>query len=177
MADHESCVKGIAFQTEEMRQTFSSYPELLLVDATYKLNDLRMPLYVLQNVDGNGQSEIVYFWFVASEDRETISFLMDKFVKNNSKWSEVKAVMTDKDYTKREVLTNKVPNASLLICLFHTLRSFQREISSGKMGISSGERTLSLEFLQKIAYSVCEDEDNERYVHFCSSVPKCVVEY
>ena len=30
------------------------YPELVLIDATYKLNNLRMPLYITMVVDGNG---------------------------------------------------------------------------------------------------------------------------
>ena len=55
----EDKLKAIYFQTSEMRSAFVSYPELLLIDATYKLNDLNMPLYVLMVVDGNGESEIV----------------------------------------------------------------------------------------------------------------------
>lgn len=35
---------GLFFQDERMRQVFSEYPEFLCVDATYKVNDLRMPL-------------------------------------------------------------------------------------------------------------------------------------
>lgn len=37
----------------------SSYPELITVDATYKLNEFRMSLYLLLIVDGNEQSEII----------------------------------------------------------------------------------------------------------------------
>ena len=42
-----------------MAGMFHAYPELLLIDATYKLNDLQMPLYVLMIVNGNGESEII----------------------------------------------------------------------------------------------------------------------
>lgn len=30
-----------------MRKTFAAFPELLFIDATYKLNDLRMPVYII----------------------------------------------------------------------------------------------------------------------------------
>ena len=40
--DEEDMLNAIYFQTSEMRSTFDSYPELLLIDATYKLNDLCM---------------------------------------------------------------------------------------------------------------------------------------
>jgi len=62
-----------------MRDTFRTYPELLFIDATYKLNDLRMPLYVFLAVDGNGENEIVCLWIVQSEDKETITTLLVGF--------------------------------------------------------------------------------------------------
>ena len=66
----KAMLKAIYFQTPEMKNIFASYPELLLIDATYKLNDLHMPLYVLMVVDGNGESEIVCLWLTQFEDKE-----------------------------------------------------------------------------------------------------------
>ena len=57
------------------------------------------------------------------------------------------------------------------------LRSFRREISMEKMGISSVERTVSLELLQKIAYSRSEEEYTVHYDHFKNVVPRSVAEY
>ena len=51
---------GLFYQDKLMKFNFQSYPEVLMVDSTYKLNDLRMPLYLMMIVDGNGQSEVVY---------------------------------------------------------------------------------------------------------------------
>ena len=118
-ADSNNALQAIAFQTKEMRDTFQSFPELLLVDATYKLNDIRMPLYILQNVDGNGESEIICIWLVATEDKNTLSYLMEKFKERNSTWSDVQVVTADKDFTEREVLVEKLPAASLLMSLSH----------------------------------------------------------
>ena len=39
-ADENKILKGILFQTQEMHRSFAAYPELVLIDATYKLNDL-----------------------------------------------------------------------------------------------------------------------------------------
>ena len=66
--DDGNTEQAIYFQTAEMKSMFMSYPEILFIDATYKLNDLRMPLYVLMAIDGNGESEIVFLWIVQSED-------------------------------------------------------------------------------------------------------------
>ena len=56
----------------EYISTFRSYPELFFIDATYKLNDLRMPLYAVVIVDGSGGSEIVCFWIVQSHSKVSV---------------------------------------------------------------------------------------------------------
>ena len=63
-------------------------------------------------------------------------------------------MITDKDFTKRTVFSEVFPNASLHICLFHTLRSFRREITCEKLGIRPGEQDHCLELISKLAYFV-----------------------
>ena len=36
--DKENVLQAIYFQTKEMKDMFQAYPELLFIDATYKLN-------------------------------------------------------------------------------------------------------------------------------------------
>jgi len=60
----------------------SKFPELLLIDATYKLNNLWMSLYILMDVGSNEESNIA-LWLVSLEDESTISFLMNVFKKYN----------------------------------------------------------------------------------------------
>ena len=60
----EVCLQGdtfsrLFFQDGRMKSTFAAFSELLLVNATYKMNDLRMSLYLMMCVDRNGNSEIV----------------------------------------------------------------------------------------------------------------------
>ena len=153
-------LKAIYFQTFEMRSAFASYPELLLIDATYKLNDLNMPLYVLVIVDGNDESEIVCLWLTQFEDKETITELVQEFKKHNSKWSSTECIMSDKDMTERQVLSEQFPQTKLLICLFHTLRSMRREVSAEKLGISQGERSMCLEILLNSPQKVVEYFEN-----------------
>ena len=53
---------GLFFQDGLMKFTFAAFPELLLVDATYKLNDLKMPLYLMTCVDGNGNRKLYRYF-------------------------------------------------------------------------------------------------------------------
>ena len=42
---------GLFFQDSTMQVCFSAFPEVLLFDATYKLNDRRMPVYIFLSID------------------------------------------------------------------------------------------------------------------------------
>ena len=70
---------------------------MVCVDATYKLIELRFPLYIMLVEDGNGQSEIVAVIMVLQETDSTISKMVDLFKKHNSSWERVRVrvIMTD----------------------------------------------------------------------------------
>ena len=170
-------LQGIYFQDQEMKDMFAAYPEFVCIDATYKLLELRFPVYILLVEDGNGQSEIAAVFLLHEETEECVSHMMNVFKKGNSKWEAIRVLMGDKDLTQRDVLARAFPSATLLICLFHTFRSFRREVTAEKMGITSGQRNMSLEFLQKLAYSTSAEKYQELYSQFCDSVPTTVLNY
>ena len=99
------------FQDKLMKFVFSSYPEVLLVDTTYKLIDLRMPVYLMMCIDhdGNGQGEIVLVFITSIETEESITKMVQTFKAVNPQWSETKVVMSDKDFTERTVFRKEFP--------------------------------------------------------------------
>lgn len=76
------------------------------------------------------------------ETEESMSKMITVFKNNNPNWMSVHVLMGDKDLTQRGVLAQEFPSANLLICLFHTFRSFRREITTERMGITSGQRVM-----------------------------------
>jgi zinc finger SWIM domain-containing protein 3 len=162
--DEEKNFKGLLYQDEEMRWIFDAFTEILLIDTTYKLNNLRLPLYVMLAVDGNSESEIVGLMLLADEQANTIRRMIRLFKKHNAAWEKINCVMADKDMTERKVIKEEIPQAGLLICLFHTMRSFKREITTEKMGISVDERLQVLEIIQSIAYAPTEEVYQDLYV-------------
>ena len=175
--DEENTLQALYFQAKNMIDVFQSYPELLFIDATYKLNDLYMPLYVLLCIDGNGESEIVCLWLVHHEDKATLTKLMSEFKKHNKSWSDIQCIMSDKDMVERDVLKEEIPSASLLICLFHTLCSMKRELSCDKLGISLAEKTMCLELMSKMAYSQTAEMYTTLYDELKQCAPPSVIEY
>ena len=101
LVDANNSLQGIYFQKDQWKQTYQQYPEIVFVDATYKLNNLRMPLYVMLVEDGNGESEIICLWFISNEDRDTIS-RMTQIFKRHIDTRQTNCVMTDKDMIERD---------------------------------------------------------------------------
>ena len=140
LCDEDKNLVGIVFQDGIMKSTFSAFPEVLLVDATYELTELRMPVYLMMVVDGNGQSEIVCAFVTVLETEESMGKMIQVFKSHNPAWASSRVLISDKDGSERAVFAKVFPGICLQLCLFHVLRSFRREITCDKMGIRAGER-------------------------------------
>lgn len=64
---------GIYFQDQQMKNILNAYPEMICVDATYKLLELRFPVYIILIEDGNGQSEVVAVFLLQEETEESLT--------------------------------------------------------------------------------------------------------
>ena len=58
-----------------MRKVFEKFPEVLLVDGTYNVNSIRMPLYCFMAEDGFGKGRVIFYaavcerWFRCSRNQ------------------------------------------------------------------------------------------------------------
>ena len=67
-----------------MNEIIEKFPEILLVEATYKLIDLRIPVCLLVVVDGDGLSEIVTFFILANQTKlYNLSLMFSKSIMNH----------------------------------------------------------------------------------------------
>ena len=69
-----------------MKVYFATYPEVLYVDATYKLTELHMPVYLMLTIDGNGQSDIVAMFITANEAKVAVMKMIESFKGADSLW-------------------------------------------------------------------------------------------
>ena len=177
IVDEDNTLNGLYIQDIQMQQSFDRYPEVILVDLTHKTNNLRMPLFLLTAIDGNGETEIVASFIMINEEADLLRHMVQIFKAKNQHWHKTTVILTDKDMGGRSVFGGEFPNARLQICLFHVLRSFKREINPGKMGITSGEKLTVLEIIQKIAYAPSEAEYNKNYQDLRSTQLHRVIAY
>ena len=76
-------------------------------------------------------------WFfhackLVREDKESINWMIQTFKQRNSDCHRTRVVMADKDINKRNIIKEALPNAQILICLFHILWTFCKKISCEK---------------------------------------------
>ena len=66
-----------------------------MVDATYKLNELRMLHYLMMVIHGNGQSEIVAMFLTLLETKQAIRDMNHAFKEVNPAWQKIGVVISD----------------------------------------------------------------------------------
>lgn len=160
-----------------MKHLYAKYPEVILFDATYKLNNREMPLFIQCIIDGNGETEIASLFICKSESRNAIGAMLDTFKKFNQEWPKTNVIIGDKDFADRSVYNVKFPQAVLQICLYHVLAVFRREITTQKRNISASQRVSALEILQRIVYAENVDIYNSAYEELSNLGLELVTKY
>lgn len=174
--DHLKC---LYFQDVEMKRIFASYPEMIFVDGTYCLHESRAATYIIMVENSEGHGEVVCVGILMDESQENIEWFVQTFKNLNPLTAKTNVIMSDKDSKERQVFKKLFPNASLQICLFHTLQIFNREVSHKKMGLTTVEAQLSKSVLQKLAYAKSETEFNRIYSEMKNNeqIPQVVIDY
>ena len=66
-----------------MKESYTAFPELICIDATYKLLELDFPVYVMVCVD-YGQTEVVAAsTILITENAHSIAWMMNTFIQHN----------------------------------------------------------------------------------------------
>ena len=114
--DENNVVNAIYFQDEIMKRDFQKHPEVLLADATHKLNLSHMPLFPLVCIDGEGNSKIVAFFIIQNETADTIRSMIKIFKTHNPSWIHTKVIL-QKNLFFNNIFKIKVVSKKLLTSL------------------------------------------------------------
>uniref|UniRef100_A0ABD2XRK0 SWIM-type domain-containing protein n=1 Tax=Trichogramma kaykai TaxID=54128 RepID=A0ABD2XRK0_9HYME len=149
-------LQGIFCTTPDMRCSLKAWGETVFFDGTYNLvnNKFIVFLFVVEN--GMEETEIAAVAYVLHEDQPTLNWLIECFKKHHStSVNKIKYFMCDKNQTQRNAIKSYFPDSKLLICYYHTLEIFRREI--GKMDMKKEKKDLCLEIFKKMARLKTED--------------------
>lgn len=156
-------LQAVYFQDQRMKEFFDAFPELLMFDGTFSLNDRRMPLIVLLVVDGNGESQIAGFFIVKSENAAALNYLFTHFKTENPSWEKVEVILTDKAMANRNAIETQFPGVAHHLCIFHVAQIFDREITVLKRNITKEEREICVYILNQMIYAQDEQRYNQLY--------------
>ena len=104
------------------------FPEILLIDVTYNVNGVGMPLYCPMVEDGFGHGRAVHYAATTEEDTEHLQKIVQSFKDENSAWSDIHAIMVDKDFTEWKVLKEEFPDAKLLFCQWFVMKAMFKKL-------------------------------------------------
>ena len=74
-------LQGLFIFTEEMKLSMKLWPEILLIDGTYKLVNTGQTLMILAIEDSVGTTQIVAMCLLASEDKDSLTWFLEEFRK------------------------------------------------------------------------------------------------
>ena len=159
-SEDDGTVQSVFYQTAFMRHMFDAYPETVIFDATYKVNNRNMPLFLPLVIDSAGYSQVAAVILTIDERSETLRAALEHLSELSDKVCDVRCLVVDKDLTAIDVLQSQFTNAAVNLCQFHCLRTFRREVTESRMQITPSQKTTVLELLTKLSYaSSVEDYD------------------
>lgn len=170
--------KGLYFDTPDMRNSMAAWPEIVSLDGTYKLTDRNFTVMLLIVQDSNDRAEVVGVALFASDDKECFEWFLNTFKAQNLSASEnIKCFMSDKHLMQREILGTLFPGVPRYICLYHTLKIFERELKNRKHNMSLTVRDQCMKLLKQLAKSKSTIEYDELYEKFCECAPATLQSY
>ena len=159
-----------------MKKCLKAYSKIFFLDATYKLLELRLPVYLFMVEDSMGETEVVAVGILVAETEDNVRWMLESLRERNPEFKP-RVFMADKDFNERAIIKELFPTATVLICLFHSLRSFKREISDKALGLPEGTQVVLKELFQSMCYAKSEDEYTKHYEHFMNAAPLHVQKY
>lgn len=165
VVDYDEVSKKLNFiliQTSEMRETFRKFPEVFITDITYKVDKEKLPLSVMQVMDGDGWGLVVSYAFICNERKETLTNLFATFVKATGENDvlNTQTVVCDKDLNQVDAIQSAMPHVAIHLCAKHVDANFQ------KLAAGEPNKDLCLAALRGMLHSASEEDFDEHHKDF-----------
>ncbi|KAH6939389.1 hypothetical protein HPB50_017749 [Hyalomma asiaticum] len=176
ITDENEELQILFIQTPHMQQAYKSFPEVVLLDATYRTNKLKMPLFVFVVQDGCGESQVIAYAFVASEQCHHVTEMLNLFVKENPCSDNTGVIVVDKDFSEISAIRSAFPSApSIQLCQFHVIKAFRTAASH--LACSSEEREKMVTTFNEMLHAPNASKFEEAQSEFTRFASKESIEY
>lgn len=169
-------LESIYFQTSNMKKNYNEFPEVLILDTTYKVNQNNLHLTTLMVIDGNGHGQTVGHGLLSSESMISIESFLNWFVGLNSEGvSKTQCVLIDKDFSEIGAIEKAMPGKTISLCMWHVICAMKRRL--GKEDISNQVKIEITQILQRLCYSHSIDEYNHQKENLRKKAPNTFMKY
>ena len=126
--DSDNRVKAVLFAHPESLNYLQAYPDVLILDCTYKTNKYGMPLLDMIGVDASQRSFCIAFAFLSGEGKEDFVWALDRLrsLYEISKARLPSVVLTDRCLACINAIAVCFPSAASLLCLWHANKAVLR---------------------------------------------------
>jgi hypothetical protein len=126
--DEDGRVTAVLFAHPQSLAYLKSYPDLLILDCTYKTNKYKMPLLDIVGVDACQRSFCIAFAFLSGEDEGDYIWALDRL---RSMYELCGArlpsvILTDRCLACMNAVSRCFPAAVSLLCLWHANKAVLR---------------------------------------------------
>ncbi|KAE9330570.1 hypothetical protein PR003_g15283 [Phytophthora rubi] len=129
MNNSSGLVHAVCFQTARQKRLFKAFPEVIMVDTTHGTNKNYYKLFSILVDDVFGKGQYVQHSLVERETKENLSFCLQEFKEANPAWEKLRVIVTDKDFSEKDVLAEAFPNARQLLCQFHVIDYLRKQVA------------------------------------------------
>ncbi|KAG2191681.1 hypothetical protein INT47_005998 [Mucor saturninus] len=157
---------SIFFMHETALEEVRSRGEVFIMDATYKTNNLGMPLISIQSVSHVGGNSLmstpIAYAFVANEKIETYVWFLKSFkqaIFSCSREGIDPIFVIDKCSVLMNAIDQVFPNSKTMLCTWHMNQNFNKELSH--IFIKSEDKQKCIELIREMIVSYTEDEFND----------------
>lgn len=176
ITDENEELQILFIQTPHMQQAYKSFPEVVFLDATYRTNKLKMPLFVFVVQDGCGESQVIAYAFVASEQCHHVTEMLNLFVKENPCSENTGVIVVDKDFTEISAIRSAFPSApSIQLCQFHVMKAFRTAASH--LARSAEERDKMVTTFNEMLHAPNSSKFEDAQSEFTRFASKDSIEY
>ena len=117
-----------------------------MLDATFKVNNIQLLLFMLAAVDADGHGQPVAHALLAREDESHIQLLLRDVQQWNADITS-STFITDSDLAEINVIRAICPSADIFLCRFHVMKAFT-EIN--RQSVENGETLLNVSCISEL---------------------------
>jgi len=157
--NEENQLEVLYYQSGHMLNLFQKFPEILLIDGTYNVNKVGMPLYCFMVEDGFGHGQPVYYAALAEEDGPHLQSMIQTFKECNPAWNNTKVIVIDKDFSEWKSLSLAFPDADILFCQFHVIKYLFKKVVDCE--VPKDQREEVREFIRHLVHAKTQEQYEE----------------